>query len=317
MSASTSTPTSNLSRKAVLKGWIQLSRPPFHLVGVLPFILGAVAAWRLYDVFHWPIFLLSVVAVVFIMLATYYAGEYYDFRVDQLSAQMERNIFSGGSQALLKGLLPIEHARIASYVALALAGVVGLVLQFVFRTGPWTIPLGLVGMIAGFYYSTPPFRWVQRGIGELLIGFCYGWLPVATSFYLQVGRIDPIVHYLSLPIAFTIFNVILINEFPDYPADLMEGKRNLVVRLGRERAAYVYVAAAVAAALSGLMAVRMLPLPALPLYLPVAALTLLVAGMMLRKDYRDRVKLERMCALTLVTNLGTALASILGLWIGG
>jgi 1,4-dihydroxy-2-naphthoate octaprenyltransferase len=310
------TPTDTISRKTLLKGWVQLSRPPFHLVGVLPFILGAVAAWQLYGVFHWPIFLLSVLAVVFIMLATYYAGEYYDFRVDQLSAQMERNIFSGGTQILQQGLLPREHARIASYVALALAGAVGLILQFGFRTGPWTIPLGLVGMIAGFYYSTPPFRWVQRGIGELLIGFCYGWLPVATSFYLQVGRIDPLVHYLSLPIAFTIFNVILINEFPDYPADRMEGKRNLVVRLGRERAAYLYVAAAVAAVLSGLVAARMLPRPALLLYLPIAAVTLLVAGMMLRKDYRDREKLERMCALTLVTNLGTALAYTLAIYLG-
>ncbi len=310
------TPTGMMSRKTLLKGWLQLSRPPFHLVGVLPFTLGAVAAWQLHGIFHWPVFLLSVVAVVFIMLATYYAGEYYDFRVDQLSAQMERNIFSGGSQALVMGLLPIEHARIASYVALALAGGVGLILQFAFRTGPWTIPLGLVGMIAGFYYSTPPFRWVQRGIGELLIGFCYGWLPVATSFYLQVGRIDPIVHYLSLPIAFTIFNVILINEFPDYPADRLEGKRNLVVRLGRDRAAYLYVVAAMAAASSGLVAARTLPSIALPLYLPIAVLTLLVAGMMLRKDYRDRQKLERMCALTLATNLGTALAYTLALWLG-
>lgn len=310
------TPTNTVSRKTLLKGWIQLSRPPFHLVGILPFALGAIAAWHAYDLFHWPIFLLSTLAVVFIMLATYYAGEYYDFRVDQLSAEMERNIFSGGSQALVMGLLPMEHARIASIVALILAGGVGLILQFVLHTGPWTIPLGLVGMIAGFYYSTPPFRWVQRGIGELLIGFCYGWLPVATSFYLQVGRIDPIVHFLSLPIAFTIFNVILINEFPDYPADQIEGKRNLVVRLGRERAAYVYVAAAVAAALSGMMATQMLPLVALPLYLPIAILTLLVAGMILRKDYRDRKKLEQMCALTLVTNLGTALAYILALWFG-
>jgi len=62
--------------------------------------------------------------------------------------------------------------------------VIGLILQFYYKTGPWTIPLGVIGMITGFFYSTPPPRWVKRGIGELLIGFCYGWLPVAAAFYL-------------------------------------------------------------------------------------------------------------------------------------
>gem|GEM_PF-3507126 len=75
----------------------------------------------------------------------------------------------------------------------------------------------------------------------MLIGFCYGWLPVAVGFYLQREGFVPAVHGVALPIAFSIFNVILVNEFPDYPADRAVGKRNLVVRLGRERASRVYL----------------------------------------------------------------------------
>lgn len=314
---SASAPINLLSRSVLWKGWVQLSRPPFHLVGILPFILGAVAAWRLYGVFHWPVFLLSSVAVIFIMLATYYAGEYYDLQGDRLSAQLERNKFSGGSQALVHNLLPPHYARIASYVTLGLAGIIGLILQFYYRTGPWTIPMGVVGMISGFFYSTPPLRWVKRGIGEVLIGFCYGWLPVATSFYLQVGRLNPIVHWLAVPIAATIFNVILINEFPDYPADQIEGKRNLVVRLGRDRAAYLYGAVVMVAVLFGLRANRLVSPLTLILYLPVAAVSLLLAVLVLRKAYRNPKQLERICGMTFVVNLGTALASILGFWLRG
>jgi len=91
------------------------------------------------------------------------------------------------------------------------------------------------------FYSTPPIRFVKRGVGEILIGFCYGWLPVATAFYLQTSRIDNIIHLIAIPIAATIFNVIFINEFPDYPADLTEGKRNLLVRVGKKKGSFIYI----------------------------------------------------------------------------
>ncbi|MEA3222297.1 MAG: hypothetical protein U9P49_03920, partial [Thermodesulfobacteriota bacterium] len=68
-----------------IKGWIILSRSPFHLVGVLPFFLGAILAWRTNVPFNWPAFLWGVAAVVLIMLSTYYSGEYYDLKVDKLS----------------------------------------------------------------------------------------------------------------------------------------------------------------------------------------------------------------------------------------
>ena len=301
-----------------IKGWVILSRPPFHLVGVLPFFLGAILAWRINSTFDWSVFLWSIAAVILIMLSTYYSGEYYDLKEDRLSAQMGKNIFSGGSQAVVKGLVPKGHALIASYITLGLAGIIGLLLQFHYKTGPLTTPLGLTGMAAGFFYSTRPIRWVKRGVGEVIIGFSYGWLPVAASYYLQCGRIDPIVHFASLPIAFSIFNVILINEFPDYPADLIEKKANLVVRVGKKRALCIYIAMAIASLCT-------YPLPLLqgipPMtYLwsfPVVFAILLVSVVWVsRGGYQDRVALEKICALTLLLNLTISLSYIITLLQG-
>ena len=48
---------------------------------------------------------------------------------------------------------------------------------------------------------------------------------------------------MSIPIGLTIFNVIFLNEFPDYEADRTVGnKRNIVVRLGKEKGIIVYIA---------------------------------------------------------------------------
>lgn len=303
---------------STLKGWVQLSRPPFHLVGIFPFVLGSILSFHLYGTFNLSVFLLGIAAVVLIMLSTYYNGEFYDMKEDRLSAELERNTFSGGSQAILKKLLVPEHARIGGYVTIALAVVLGLILQFYYKTGAWTIFLGTLGIFAGFFYSAPPFRWVQRGVGELLIGFCYGWLPVAVSFYLQTGSISGLVNWISIPVAATIFNVILINEFPDYPADVMVDKRNLVVRMGKEKAVYLYVAMTILTWVAYFLSVKKgVPSKALLFFSPFFLISFVLSVLMLRKKYLNRKMLEVMCGLTIVVNLGTSLSYILAIWLKG
>jgi 1,4-dihydroxy-2-naphthoate octaprenyltransferase len=252
------------------------------------------------------------------MLSTYYGGEYHDLKEDKLSAEMERNAFSGGTQVIVKNLLPHKQGKTASYIAISLAGVIGLILHFYYKTGCWTIPLGVIGMIAGFFYSTPPLRWVKRGIGELLIAFCYGWLPVAAAFYLQAGTINPIVHWISIPIACSIFNVILINEFPDYPADLIEGKKNLVIRIGKNTSAFLYITMTAIAWIAFCLAVSQgLPDVTFLFYLPVFLIGLILVVLISKKHYLNRNRLELICGFTIVVNLGSSLSYILGIWLGG
>jgi 1,4-dihydroxy-2-naphthoate octaprenyltransferase len=297
-----------------MRGWLTMARIPFHSVGAMPFILGAVLAWRLDNAFSLPVFSLSILAVVLIMLTTYSAGEFYDLEGDRLTARLEKNFFSGGSQAVVKGMIPPAYAKVTSYIAALCACVIGLVLQFHYHTGPWTIPLGLIGLSAGFFYSTEPVRLVKRGVGEVIIGFCYGWLPIAAAYYLQTSHLTPLVHWMSIPVGLTIFNVILINEYPDYPADVIEGKANLVVRLGKETCSIIYAAAGLATLTTFSLAV-LAGAPAITwAFVPViAVLSLYPSWAMIRGEYMNRQKLERMCAMTLALNLLTAAAFIAGL----
>ena len=295
-----------------LSAWVALSRPPFHSVGVLPFVLGGVLAWRETGAFRWDVGAWGALGVVLVMLSTYYAGEYWDTAEDALSARLGPSRFAGGSRVLQRGLLPRRAALWGSIASLVLAMGVGLVLQVGYRTGPWTIPLGVTGMLGGFFYSTRPVRWVRTGWGELWIAFCYGWLPVAVGAYLQMGRIAPLVHWLAIPIGLTIFNVILLNEFPDYPADREAGKRNLAVRLGRERASRLYAFTSLGSWIAMLVSLGQgVPTRALWFYLPVLALSLALVVLVLRGRWRDRATLERLCGANLAVNLGTTAAYVL------
>lgn len=298
--------TAKNSPAAKIISWIGLSRPPFHTVGVLPFLLGTFLAWKMEGRFSFTILLLGVAGVVLVMLSTYHAGEYFDRREDRISKGIFPSRFSGGSGIMPAGLLPGWVPLLTSVIAFITAGIIGLVLQFHIGTGPYTMVLGCLGAFPGFFYSTRPVRLVERGIGELFIGFCYGWLPVASAFYIQTGYIHPLVNIVSIPIALTIFNVILLNEFPDYPADSATGKRNILVRIGKTKGAALYItvsmlswAAAVLSFKAGIAA------KGLYLYVPVMALSLFIIVMMILNRHRDIETLEMLCGLNIAVNLLT------------
>jgi 1,4-dihydroxy-2-naphthoate octaprenyltransferase len=198
-----------------------------------------------------------------------------------------------------------------------LAGVVGLILVLVYRVGAWALLFGAIGMLAGFFYSTRPVRWVSRGWGELWIAVCYGWLPIAVGYYLQAGRIAPLVHWLAVPVGLTVFNVILLNEFPDYPADKATGKTNLVVRVGREHAATVYSVVSAGSWVGMALSLGQgVPLLALWVYVPILIVSVALVVALLQGRWRDRATLEKLCGANLVINLGTTMAYIVGFAFG-
>ncbi len=293
-------------------GWFVLSRPPFQTVGILPFVLGTLLAWKIEHAFDGTIFLLGISAVILIMLSTYYTGEYSDYKEDAISKKIYKSRFAGGTGVIPSGIIPRQPLIWVALLTIITAGLIGIILQFFFKTGPYTIPLGAIGLFSGFFYSTRPIRFVERGVGELLIGLCYGWLPIAVAFYIQAGHIAPIIHWMGLPVGFTIFNVILLNEFHDYIADKTVGKKNMLVRLGIKRGAAIYALASIFAWITMFLSIKAgVPIKVLYLYIPVMTLSAVITIMTLRKGYGNRDTLEVLCGLNIVINLGTTLSYVL------
>lgn len=296
------------------KHWFLLSRGPFLSVTIAPFILGALLASRFSGIFDWAVFGVGLLGALLVQLIAHYSGEIYDLAEDRLSVTLERNFFTGGSQVMVENLISPKKVKILIGIVLFSALAVGLILQFYFKTGRWTLLLGASGIICAFFYSKPPLRWVTRkGIGEILIAYAFGWLAVNAGFYLQAGRLDILATWISLPIACSVVNIILINEYPDYPADKQVAKQNILVRIGKEKGAWLYAFLVCAAAGTFFLALAQgLPILAAGFYLPVLALAVTLAYQMLKGGYRDRKQLEKMCGMTILVNLGTTLSCILG-----
>ena len=287
-----------------LTAWWKLSRVPFLSVGILPLILGFILAWRFGYKGPLGLYVLSTMAVILIMWMTYYMGEWNDLEGDRINQNFNR--FSGGSRILVKEVLPAWSSLLLGYVCLVGAILIGFYIYLQYQTDFRALLLGGMGIFFGFFYSGKPFRWSYHGLGEILIGFCYGWLPIATGFFLFTGFFSPQILLLSIPVGLSIFNVILINEFPDEEADRAIGKKNLVVRFGKERMGDLYIGLSILTGFSfikmmwrsGQVSLWLLFLSAVP--------TLLILWNLIqvwRGNYHDHKKLELLCRNTLFVNL--------------
>ena len=83
-----------------------------------------------------------------IMLSTYHAGEYFDYKEDTIANRLHQNRFAGGTRIIPKGKMPPRVAFWTSIIAFFIAGVIGIILQFIYKTGPYTLILGCSGSIS-------------------------------------------------------------------------------------------------------------------------------------------------------------------------
>lgn len=227
-----------------LRPWIQLQELPKHLANILPFLLGTVLAFWDAGTINWAVFWVALVALYFLTNGTYIGNEYFDYENDKANTTRIGGddkvgiTTTGGTRVLVKGLIPRRHALIASVVSFLLAIPFGLYLQFGLGTGPLTLPLGVLAVFIGWFYTAPPIRASYRGLGELFIAVGQG-LVIFGAYYVQQGYSPlPLVASLSWFVALPALKII--REFPDYEADRTTDKRGLTIIFGRERMAKVF-----------------------------------------------------------------------------
>ena len=207
-----------------------------------------------------------------------------------------------------------RQPKTPAYAALAVAAVLGLALQFGWRTGDFTIPLGGLGILGGYFAFAPPLAWHRRGLGEAVGGFCFGLLPVATGLYLQCGQLLTEVLLYGLPLTFTGFNLFLVYGTPGPEA--APGSRTLAARVEPTTGALIFTINNVLTII-GLALILIFPAASLPWRFglwPLLILAVINQELVKRKAYRDERRLKLLARLTLTLHLGMGLVFVLMLW---
>jgi len=227
------------------KGFFMLMSPPNLMASLIPMAVGFAAALQtlgraaISDVI-W--FLFAVFAMVLIETGKNTVNEYFDYLsgTDRFIDEAHLTPFSGGRRVLPSGALTEKEVIVIGVICFGIAIGAGLIMVF-FRTFLifW---IGVLGVVISICYTLPPFKLCYRALGEVAVGLVYGPLIVLGSYTLLTRQYALTPLLLSLPICFLVMNILVINEFPDYEADLRAKKRNLVVVLGKQRAIYLYSA---------------------------------------------------------------------------
>lgn len=269
-------------------------------------LLGACAAAR-EGTLAWGWLALTVAGIFAIEVAKNASGEIFDFDsgTDLAVAPEDRSPFSGGKRVLVDRLLTRGETKAIGAIGYGLGSACGLAI--VLLREPRVLWLGLVGIALAFFYHAPPLKLSYRGLGELAVGICYGPLICGGTYLVQRGELPLRILWLAAPLGLLIASFLWINEFPDFDADRAHGKRTLVVRLGRDRAAWVFVALLAAAFLLLVAA----PLTNLPVGVWAGALGIAPAYLAARMLLRSRDRTVR-----IVPAQGQALLAFLFFAIG-
>lgn len=224
---------------------IQVMRAPFFTASIAPVLIGTALAWKLDGKFNLALFLMALLAMLFLHAAANMLNDYFDHLsgTDWLAnpIRLSRAVsLTGGGRAIQDGIVQPIAVLIFGLVAFFIGILLGMWL--VVLVGLPILLIGAMGAFFAFFYTAPPIRLAHNGLGEFAVGMSFGVLPVLGAYFVQTARLDWRVILASLPIASLITAVLWVNEIPDVPYDEAVGKRNLVVRLGTNGAAIGYFA---------------------------------------------------------------------------
>ena len=213
---------------------LSLVRYRFFLsAGLLPYLLGAAWASAEAGEFDAPLFWSGLGGVVLAVIGVECFNEFFD-------AQM------GTDRIFNPADVPPVTQAVFWIGTLAFAGALAVGVFLAWRLGWPILAFALLGGAAAVFYEAPPVRWSYRGLGETVIALSYGPWMVLGSLYLHTRALSWEALWASLVPGLLIMALAVVNAIPDYHQDRLVGKRNLVVRLGRRRGVWLYLALAAA-----------------------------------------------------------------------
>jgi 1,4-dihydroxy-2-naphthoate octaprenyltransferase len=205
----------------------------FLYAGLLPYLLGAAWAWGIADAFDAPLFWSGLGGVILSVIGVEAFNEYFDARM-------------GTDRVFNPDDVPPIARAVFWIGSLAFAAALAVGAYLAARVGWPVLAFAVVGGMAAIFYEAPPIRWSYRGLGELMIALSYGPWMVLGSLFLHTREVSWSALAASLVPACFIMALAVVNAIPDFHQDRLVGKRNLVVRLGRERAVQLYLGLAMA-----------------------------------------------------------------------
>ena len=215
--------------KSKLKEFFMCTRPHSYPASIAPVLFGTTYALGYESKFSILKFILFLLACLLIQAATNLFNEYYDYKhgLDKVDSE-------GISGSIVKGNLSPKEVMVGALVLYVLAFGLGLILTFM--TSIYVLLVGLVCMLAGYFYTGGKYPIAYSPFGEVVSGFFMGTIIITLSFYFQTGYVNADIIVVSLPLFIMIGAILLANNIRDLDNDKDSGRRTYAILVGRNNA---------------------------------------------------------------------------------
>ncbi|WP_183100644.1 1,4-dihydroxy-2-naphthoate polyprenyltransferase [Nocardioides pelophilus] len=247
--------------------WLQGARPRTLPAALAPVIAGTgVAAYDGHAV--WWKALLALVVSLALQVAVNYANDYSDGIRGTDDARV------GPLRLVGSGLASPAAVKRAAFLAFGVAGAAGLVLAA--TTAWWLVVVGLLCVLAAWYYTGGSKPYGYLGLGEVMVFVFFGLVAVVGTTYVQTetwGDHSWAAIVAGVGVGSLACAILVANNLRDIPTDTVAGKVTLAVRLG-DRRTRTFFATLVLLAAGALVGVAVLTTPWALLGLTFLALAL-------------------------------------------
>jgi len=252
--------------------WLEGARPRTLPAAVAPVLAGTgVAAY--FDEAVWWKALTALVVALALQVGVNYANDYSD---GIRGTDAER---VGPLRLVGSGAATASSVKEAALISFGVAALFGLVLAI--TTSWWLVLVGLVSIVAAWYYTGGRKPYGYRGLGEVMVFVFFGLVAVMGTTYVQAESFPLASFFAAVGIGALACAILVANNLRDIPTDREVGKRTLAVVLGEQQTRYFYaflVAVAAIALLGVVLETTWLALVALAFLFPLAPALRIVLG---------------------------------------
>jgi 1,4-dihydroxy-2-naphthoate octaprenyltransferase len=203
----------HIEKISFLKKWWISARPFSFPASTMPVIFGTVLAVVYGGYTFKPLlFVLAFIAMVILHSGANILSDIYDFKK---GLDKHPSPVSGG---IVRGLISIREAWVASVSMLIFGTIIGLYLVWV--SGPWLLAIGLLGLFVGTFYTTDTrLSWKYHGLGDLAVFLNFGILGSLGAYYVQSSTLSWIPVLWAVPMSMLVIAILHANNWRDIQSD--------------------------------------------------------------------------------------------------
>ncbi len=221
--------------------WLAGARPRTLPAALAPVLAGTAVAAYVDNAVWWKAALALVVSLA-LQVAVNYANDYSD---GVRGTDAER---VGPMRLVGSGAASPKAVKTAAFLAFGVAAAAGLVLAA--TTAWWLIAVGLISVLAAWFYTGGSNPYGYLGLGEVMVFVFFGLVAVIGTTYVQTESFELLALYAAVGVGALACAILVVNNLRDIPTDTIAGKRTLAVALGDERTRYLYALLVGAAAVA-------------------------------------------------------------------